>query len=94
MMSYEYDEAARINAATAEMIRMRQPVPAPVARKRVGADWEMWYRALKAHDAAIYQRVIQGVEAVTLTYRIPTQAAAEYERNAVMLACDLLSIRP
>ena len=59
-----------------------------------GQDWEKWYRALKQHDPQIYMMAINGVEAVTLTYNTPTKAAAEYERNAVMFACDLLGVKP
>lgn len=59
-----------------------------------GANWEQWYRALKDRDPDAYRKIIQGIEAVTLTFRVPTKAAAEYERTAVMLACDLLGVHP
>lgn len=59
-----------------------------------GANWEQWYRALKERDPQAYRSAIQGVEAVTLTFNVPTKAAAEYERAAVMLACELLGVRP
>jgi len=59
-----------------------------------GHDWERWYRALRAADPDAYQAAINGVEAVTLTFNVPQKAAAEYERNAVMLACQLLGVKP
>lgn len=61
---------------------------------RTQLDWESWYRALKNEHPDVYQDAIQGVEAVTLSFNVPTKAAAEYERNAVMLACSILKVRP
>lgn len=59
-----------------------------------GTNWEAWYRALKELDPDAYKNAIQSMEAVTLTFNVPTKAAAEYERAAVMLACQLLGVRP
>lgn len=59
----------------------------------IGEKWEAWYRALKARDPEVYRRTIDCMEAVTLNHSVPQKAAAEYERSAVMLACDLLNVR-
>lgn len=58
-----------------------------------GANWEAWYRALKARDPEVYRRTISYMEAVALNHSVPQKAAAEYERSAVMLACELLDVR-
>ena len=60
----------------------------------VGAQWESWYRALKRANPEAYRKAIGYIEATTLTFKVPTKAAAEYERAAVMLACELLGVRP
>lgn len=60
----------------------------------IGANWEEWYRALKAADPDAYRKAIGYVEAVTLSHNVPTKAAAEYERAAVMLACEILEVTP
>lgn len=59
-----------------------------------GADWEKWYRALRAADSEAYRKAISYSESVTLNHNTPMKAAAEYERSMVMLACDLLRVRP
>lgn len=92
-MSYEREEAMRVQEATEDMIRMRTPV-APTPRARVRDNWEAYYRALKDKYPAEYQKAIQGIEAVTLTFNVPTKAAAEYERTAVMILCDVLHVMP
>lgn len=56
-------------------------------------DWEAWYRALKERDPEVYRRTIDYMEAVTLNHSVPQKAAAEYERTAVLLACELLDVR-
>lgn len=56
-------------------------------------DWDVWYRALKERDPAAYRNAIGYMEAVSLNYNVPHKAAAEYERSAVMLACELLGVR-
>lgn len=58
------------------------------------ADWERWYRALRAADPEAYRKAISYSEGVTLNHNTPMKAAAEYERSMVMLACDLLQVRP
>ena len=60
----------------------------------IAANWEAWYRALRARDPEAYRKAINYTEAVSLTFNTPQKAAAEYERTAVMLACELLDVQP
>lgn len=67
------------------------------AKGMPGQDWERWYRALKAANPEAYRKAIGYMEATTLSHyapAVPQKAAADYERAAVMLACELLGVRP
>lgn len=57
-------------------------------------DWGDWYHALKHHDIDIYRRTIEWMESVTLQNQVPTNIAADYERTAVLLVCEILRIKP
>ena len=62
--------------------------------KPVGANWETWYRALKSVNREAYDKAIRYSEALSLKYNLPLTQAAEFERSHVMLACELLGVRP
>ena len=66
----------------------------PAKPRSIGEDWESWYRALKAANPDAYRKAIGHMEEVTITHHMPLQAAAEYERAAVLLACELLGVKP
>jgi hypothetical protein len=58
------------------------------------SDYDKWYAALKAVEPEAYFKAIQYAEGVTLKFNLPEKAAVECERSHVMLACELLGIRP
>jgi hypothetical protein len=61
---------------------------------RARDDWERWYFALKQQQPDAYRKAIEYTEAVTLNFRVAQKAAGAYECAAVLLACDLLGVKP
>lgn len=59
-----------------------------------GSDWPQWYRALRYQHPDAFKKAINYMESVTIQYRIPERAAAEYERAAVMMLCEVLEVSP
>jgi hypothetical protein len=57
-------------------------------------DWEAWYRALKAANPDAYRKAIGYSEAMALNFNWPMKQAAECERSHVMLACELIGVKP
>ena len=57
-------------------------------------DWESWYRALKTTDQEAYRKAIQYAEGLSINFNFPIKQAAEVERSHVMLACEILGVRP
>lgn len=61
---------------------------------RLDDQWERWYSALRAANPDAYRKAISYSESVTINNNTPLKAAADYERSMVMLACELLDVRP
>jgi hypothetical protein len=55
---------------------------------------ESWYRTLKAVHPDAYRKAIGYSEALSLKFNWPLKQAAECERSHVMLACELLGVKP
>lgn len=56
--------------------------------------FEPWFRALKAARPFDYRKAIEYAEGVTLRHNLPLKVGAEIEQATVMLACELLGIKP
>jgi hypothetical protein len=61
---------------------------------RTDPNWEKWYQTLKAVEPEAYYKAIQYGEGISLHFSLPLEQAAEVERSHVMLACELLGIKP
>ena len=57
-------------------------------------DWQPWYRALKKHSFTKYRKAIDYMEGNSINHDLSTKAAADFERAAVMLCCEVLGIEP
>jgi len=57
-------------------------------------DWERWYKTLRAVEPDAYRKAIEFSEGVSLTHNLDTKVAADVEVACVMLACDLLGVKP
>jgi hypothetical protein len=55
---------------------------------------EKIYRALKIHDFQRYRDAIQSAEAVSLTFDLPQNVAAEIEAAVVLSVADALGVKP
>lgn len=62
--------------------------------KRDWHEWQLWYSALKALEPEAYQKAIRYADGMAMQHKLPTYAAADIERSHIMLACELLGIRP
>lgn len=57
-------------------------------------DWQKWYRTLKAVEPEAYEKALRYAEGLSLKFNLPLSHASEIERSHVMLACELLDVRP
>ena len=56
--------------------------------------WQGWYRALRAVEPDAYRKAISYAEGVTLQHNLSDKLAADIEVACVMLACELLDVKP
>lgn len=56
--------------------------------------WEPWYRTLKAVEPEAYRKAIEYGQGVSLTHDLDNNIAADVEIACVMLACELLGVKP
>ena len=57
-------------------------------------DWRKWYSALRAVEPEAYEKALIYAEGLSLQFNLPLSHASEIERSHIMLACELLGVRP
>lgn len=62
--------------------------------KATERDWKAWYATLKNAEPDVYRKAIQYAEGVSLNHNLADKAAAACEVSHVMLACELLGLKP
>ena len=60
----------------------------------MNVDYDKWYRALKAVEPDAYKKAVEYAQGVSLNHQLPLKVSADIEIASVMLACELLGIRP